>query len=70
MTTARQLGLLIGKHGDLKDADREMSYEVEILDASMAYGTVRCFVTPTRGQGRVWVELASIKGVVLPSATA
>jgi hypothetical protein len=47
----------IGREGLLTDtANSDLRYPVRVIDAKVAYGSVKYLITPLGGLGEVWVS--------------
>lgn len=56
MTTANEMVKKIGTKAFIRDQARGLVYEVDVLDAKMAYGTVRFLVKSAGTMYRSWVN--------------
>lgn len=61
MTTAAELGELVGKLGRLTVNDDKLRVDVQIINAKMAYGTLRLEVVPAAGEGSAWVDASRVE---------
>lgn len=59
MTTANELGQMVGSHGLLKVENWRV--EVVVIDAKVVYGCQRFLVEPVAGSGRGWVDVRRIE---------
>jgi hypothetical protein len=67
MNTVEQIRILtaassnIGKRAILRGKRNDFDSDVLILDATIAYGSIRYHVSPISGQGSVWVDANRVK---------